>query len=712
MLRLFALVLNRLGNLLDNLQLSLGNLYHKRDFTSILDGDLLCHKGEGIVMFAHETFETFLASFYFILTIDSGENVDSILGSSVAHPVLFTNQLFLYFCLSMVNIDSNLPLLNRKAVYITIQEYTLKFVDLVQLDLADISSLYPALDFKAAVKEKNEIVCKFLHDIFSTCRKTRGFFMSPSSPVHQVLTAMASSPQHLNSVVLSDNTELLENNVPSFTFVSNVVDMFNNSKDLNILVQNVPFEYFLSIETFLSQIPKKLNVVFVHYHQSKRMIDISSLAHQMVKNLYVHQSLSKYHCFLFANKDLPSCQYLTTLTFMAADIDESTLKCLSKAVTTGNLPNVTHLSLNGSKDTVKGKLHLLFPCKWEKLVHFDLIRCNLDRNDVEIVCAETMGSSNVFLPALTSLSVSDLGMTGSVDQFCKQWLGLTSLEIQDVHGKESMFSNALKKKMFPNLETLKMSVYGMVQVDDLIPSNLKCLTIVRSKSEVSDLNLQNLRERISTERLRYLNLSYTVLADSLCYVLCRTLPVLETLFLRGCKLNAADLTVLAQANSENSLPKLKHLDIAFNPINYLRYLSEYDSKWSGLVSLTTDWMRFDSAISVNSLAEAGKSGSLGSIETLSFFTKRPLLSIRETCRTCEQLLLNLDKSEHEQSTHRQFLEPINKALEKGLFSSLRSVYIQTQQQTQGNASAEKLKLRNRDVSVFFLLVRKSYDGYY
>ena len=42
--------------LLDNLQLSLGNLYHERDFTSILDGDLLCYKGEGIVMFAHETF--------------------------------------------------------------------------------------------------------------------------------------------------------------------------------------------------------------------------------------------------------------------------------------------------------------------------------------------------------------------------------------------------------------------------------------------------------------------------------------------------------------------------------------------------------------------------------------------------------------------------------------------------------------------------------
>ena len=203
-----------------------------------------------------------------------------------------------------------------------------------------------------------------------------------------------------------------------------------------------------------------------------------------------------------------------------------------------------------------------------------------------------------------------------------------------------------------------------------------------------------------------------MLSDSLCYVLCRTLPVLETLVLRGCRLNAADLMVLAQANSENSLPKLKHLDIAFNQINYLRYLFEYDTKWSGLVSLTTDWKCFDSQISVNNLAEARESGSLGSIETLSFFTERHLLSIRETCRTCESIILNLHKSSHEQCSQRQFLEPINKALEKGLFSSLRSVYIHTQQLIQCDAAAEKLKLRKRNVNVFFLLVREYYNAYY
>ena len=119
-------------------------------------------------------FETFLAAFYFILMIHSGESVDSILGSSIEQPVLFTNQLFLYFCLSMVNTDSILPLLNREAVYSAIQEYTLKYVDLVQFDLADISSMYPTLDFKAAIKDKNDIVCKFLQDIFSSCKKTRG----------------------------------------------------------------------------------------------------------------------------------------------------------------------------------------------------------------------------------------------------------------------------------------------------------------------------------------------------------------------------------------------------------------------------------------------------------------------------------------------------------------------------------------------------------
>ena len=95
-------------------------------------------------------------------------------------------------------------------------------------------------------------------------------FLSPSLPVNQVLTAMANSMSHLNSIVLSNDSELLENNVPSITVVSNIVDIFNNSEDFNILVQNVPVEYLAQIQEFLSKCQKKRNVAFVHGHENKR----------------------------------------------------------------------------------------------------------------------------------------------------------------------------------------------------------------------------------------------------------------------------------------------------------------------------------------------------------------------------------------------------------------------------------------------------------
>ena len=384
---------------------------------------------------------------------------------------------------------------------------------------------------------------------------------------------------------------------------------------------------------------------------------------------------------------------------------------MSKAVETGNLPNVAQLSFNGSKGSIHGKLHLLFRCKWEKLVNLDLAMCSLDPNDVQIVCAETTGSKTVLLPSLSSLAVSDNGVSGSCDQFRKEWLGLRTLEINDSGSHESMFKNGLKNKRFPSVENFKMSLDGMVQLENLIPNDLKSLSIVHSKSGENyfnhlhnHLNLQNLREKISQDRLRYLNLSYNVLSDSLCYILCRTLPNLETLILRSCSLNAADLQVLAQANSENNLPKLKHLDIAFNPLNYLRYLFEDNTHWSGLLSFTTDWMRFNSELSMNSLAEAGKSGSLRNVESLSFFTERHFLNIiRDSCRTCESLMLKLHSAEQEYSSQRQFLQSIDKALENGLFSSLRSVYIHSRRFIKCDAAAEKLKLRKRGVSVYFLL---------
>ena len=532
--------------------------------------------------------------------------------------------------------------------------FSVKSFGKIVLDNLQSSLGNPYYERDICVRSKNELVCKFMHEILSASRKRRELFLGPISPVSEVLTAMESSLTHLISIMLINDTELLENNVLRDNTESHLVRMLSHLEILTIVVQNQQVKSLRKIQECVKHSQRKCNVVFIHNYQSKRMIDLSLFAHPSVETLHIHQALMKYHCFMFCKSEIQNCESLTTLTSLGVDIDKSILKYLSKAVETGNLPNVTHLGFNGSNDT-KGKLHPLFRCKWEKLAHLDLTKCNLDTNDMEIVCAQITGSSEVLLPALSSLAVSDNCISSSRDQFTKEWLGLTSLERYDIHSDESMFVNALKKKMFPRVENFKISVYGSVQLENLIPRDLKCLSIVKSKTHENSLNLQNLRENISPERLRYLNLSYNVLENNTCKILCHNLPVLETLVLRGCRLNAADVQVLAQADCENSLPQLKHLDIAFNPVNYLRYLFEHGSTWSGLLSLTIDWMRINSEMSMNSLAEAGKSGCLGSLQTLSFFTDGHYLNTRDTCRTCETLKLERDRSSREYVSQGSFL---------------------------------------------------------
>ena len=127
---------------------------------------------------------------------------------------------------------------------------------------------------------------------------------------------------------------------------------------------------------------------------------------------------------------------------------------------------------------------------------------------------------------------------------------------------------------------------------------------------------------------------------------------------------------------------------------------------------TIDWMRIDSEVSINSLAEAGRSGCLGSLQTVSFFSEGHFLNTRDTCRTCETLKLERDRSSREYTSQRQYLQPINTALEKGLFSSLSSVYLNTFRSLNFDAAEEKLNLRKRNVSVFFLLFSDDYNAYY
>ena len=120
----------------ENLQSGSPAVYHERDFNLILD-----RHGNNLVLFPHRTYDIFVAAVYFILMLDSGQTVESLLGSDTKEMVFFADHLFFYFCLAMVGGNSSLELSGREKIYQILQTTTLSCIDFDQLDFFDITRL-------------------------------------------------------------------------------------------------------------------------------------------------------------------------------------------------------------------------------------------------------------------------------------------------------------------------------------------------------------------------------------------------------------------------------------------------------------------------------------------------------------------------------------------------------------------------------------------
>ena len=705
---------------LGRLQSGTGSVYNEGDFASILKGRLLIRHGDGLVSLPHRSFEIFLGALYFILMLDCGESVDSLLESDTEHMVFFTNQLFLYFCLSMVDKHSLLPLSGREKIDRTLQTLTLGCIDFNQLDFFDIASLYPNLNLASALKQNDDITLKFVHKVLSRCKETKVLLISPDLPIEQILSSLSHTVHQLASIILINDQSVLENNVKHGYTESNLTDLWQYSEDLKIIVQNQPVELLTEIRQCVENSDRKLDITFVHDYKSKPMIDICLLVGKSVRHVRIHQCLDGcLQCFVYAEGDLKNCQSLTSLTFLGVQIDDSLLECLTRAIVNKSLPSFTHLGFNGSGCSVRGKLSQLLRgvalfVSWPKLTHLDLTKCNLDQSDAEVVFRAVSQSSE--FPVLSSLAISADSIQGlQSDTFGGAISDLTCLELHDVHSNESPILNPLRCGTFLNVDELRMSLESKVEFKEffskkdftLVKKNpITSVTLIDNRPQRKPLNLDTLRKDLALDFLLYLNLSYNILSDSLRFLLCRKLPVLKSLVLRGCKLNTLDLQTFAQADAEYKLPSLAHLDIAFNSMNELKYLFDHKSKWENLHSLTTDWVRgSNQEKSIDTLTEVVRNGCLSSLRQLSFFTDVDSSFKRETCWTCRDLLIEkTSRSEKAYRNQRDFLKPLVENIEKVSFQSLCTIQIHVPHwwPTECDASAEKLRLNKRNISIYFL----------
>ena len=308
------------------------------------------------------------------------------------------------------------------------------------------------------------------------------------------------------------------------------------------------------------------------------MIDLAAFAKNQVQQLHFHHSVYNMDFELFVDADVILCPQLTHLAFNDVHIEDVVLDCLSRSTQDQHLPNLRYLSLAGSKKTVQGKFCLLFQTPWTKLAHLDVSKCHLDRSDLKVICAATNSALENNLPSLTSLAVSPSYITDGdrVEIFVEPWLKLQALSLVDTSSSDSIFVKDLEKELFPSLQMFKITgSQGQMS----LPKHLNSLTC----NVASIIKTQVLSKCLNHHTLFHLDLSYSELSDGLKYIVRHKMPSLENMILRQCKLTWEDFQLLSDADKENRLPKLKHLDVAYNDFWDVSQLLK--SRWKKLESL-------------------------------------------------------------------------------------------------------------------------------
>ena len=130
--------------------------------------------------FAHGSIEIFLASLYFVLSLQTAEIEDLVRDSTA---IFLVDSLFLYFSLALLNEGETFGVQEKEVCYQKLKRHVLDRIDSVQLDLHDIALLYPSLDISGTHIPENDLVLRFVLDAIKSCEETQEPFLVPTVPV-------------------------------------------------------------------------------------------------------------------------------------------------------------------------------------------------------------------------------------------------------------------------------------------------------------------------------------------------------------------------------------------------------------------------------------------------------------------------------------------------------------------------------------------------
>ena len=192
------------------------------------------HSRGDSLRFPHSTIRVFFGALYFILMLDEGQTVHGLLGSDCEEPIFLFDQLFLYFCLSLLKNPSSLRMSNTNRIEEKLQLFVVDKADNYQLDLTDLVEMYPALKVALAKTEADALVDQFLVDVLRRCRNVKHLVLGSKFSFQDILVAMQPTLSNLRKINIGDYAEPTQACIPEDIGENEIHVVTNNLSDEQI----------------------------------------------------------------------------------------------------------------------------------------------------------------------------------------------------------------------------------------------------------------------------------------------------------------------------------------------------------------------------------------------------------------------------------------------------------------------------------------------
>ena len=504
------------------------------------DSELPMHEtAEKQLTFGHVTLREFLGSLGFLQLLDDGESIDSLLAHDQEGKIIMQSPFFLRFSLWLLSDGCRkdyIEFMNRDRIYNSLVNYVAGIVNVVQLDMRDITKMFHILRVPLTESEENSFILKFIQGVLSRCDKTQELYFSFFSyyPIDSLPQLLQCFPPH------GEETDSAEK---SFTLLESSTNHIALRKLLDCC-DKVGLHADLLLESGIHT-------------------DLSDCVHHSVRKLSLfdaYTSTSK----VTIEKNIPLCPFLTKLSLENMDLDVSVFTTLSNAVSEGSLPVLCSLSFAGCWTSLTGKLSDLFQSPWPTLAHLDLYDCCTDEDDLKTLTKCLSADSNRVLTVLESLALdlSCVQTTGTkisaFKSLCQKALkNIKTLSLYEVstHDYRS-FVAAIKQGHLPKL--IKLCISMKEGYDQTITRSTPCrrkrrytmgkLNPIDSQSLI-DLTLTNFvcsrthQQTVASSArkssVRKLDISHARgITGNLSKLFSEGFPSLDTLILSDCGLNA------------------------------------------------------------------------------------------------------------------------------------------------------------------------------